>query len=104
MGTSIGAKEGHANENGTMSSLRSVLKMRIMRIVGSMGVLVFTQSEKNRACVVEENGLYGLYRNSTSVPVESGRKRTKQPVIMLLSAHHICLDTTLPLMPRIKSG
>jgi len=40
----IGVKEGKVRESGTMNSLRSVLKMHIMPIGVSMGVLAFMQS------------------------------------------------------------
>ncbi len=39
MGTSIGAKDACASENGIMNSLWSVLKMRIKTTGACMGVL-----------------------------------------------------------------
>jgi hypothetical protein len=53
--TTTDVKEEKAKENGITNSLRSVLKMRIIRTGVIMEALVFTLNYRSRVFIVEEN-------------------------------------------------
>ena len=55
MAITIGAKEGKAKENRMTNSLRSVLKMRIIKTGVIMEVLGFMWNYRIRAFIVDEN-------------------------------------------------
>ena len=59
MGTTIGAKEAKARESGMTKCLRSVLKMRIIKIGVITEALVFMRNYKHREFIVQENGWHG---------------------------------------------
>ncbi|BCL77595.1 hypothetical protein ccbrp13_00600 [Ktedonobacteria bacterium brp13] len=50
-----GVKEEKAKENGMTNSLRSVLKMRIIRTGVFMEALVFMLNYRSRVFIVDEN-------------------------------------------------